>query len=132
MKNPSSLLTRRHFLATSTKAASTLALASNFVARAAAPGDRRRLSANDKLNLAFIGVAGRGADNINDITSAEAVNVVALCDVDEKNLNGAGEKFPAARRYRDYRKLLETEKSLDAVVISTPDHNHAPATMMAL
>ncbi len=125
-------ITRRRFLADSTKAVSTLALAPALVASAEAPGDRRRLSPNDKLNIAFIGVTGRGGDNINDITGAEEVNVVALCDVNETNLNGAGGKFPAAKRYRDYRKLLEGEKSLDAVVISIPDHNHAPATMMAL
>jgi len=132
MQTDSSAITRRRFLADSTKAVSALALAPALATSAAAPGDRRRLAPTDKLNIAFIGVAGRGGDNINDITGAEEVNVVALCDVDESNLNGAGTKFPAAKRYRDYRKLLETEQSVDAVVISTPDHNHAPATMMAL
>ncbi|MFO1513516.1 MAG: Gfo/Idh/MocA family oxidoreductase [Verrucomicrobiota bacterium] len=132
MKTSSQSLTRRQFLADSTKAASALALTPALLARADAPGDRRRLSANDKLNIAFVGVTGRGADNINEITSAEQVNVVALCDVDETNLNSAGAKFPAAKKYRDYRKLLDAEKSLDGVVISIPDHNHAPATMMAL
>jgi predicted dehydrogenase len=112
--------------------ATTIALAPALATKGQAQSNRRRLSANDKLNVAFIGVAGRGGDNINDLTGAEELNVVALCDVDEKNLNGAGAKFPVAKRYRDYRKLLEAEKSLDGVVISVPDHNHAPATMMAL
>jgi len=132
MKTHSPILTRRRFLTHSTKVASALALAPALLKGADAPEERRRPSANDKLNLAFIGVAGRGADNINAITSAEEVNVVALCDVDETNLNGAAVRFPAAKKYRDYRKLLEAEKSLDGVVISIPDHNHAPATMMAL
>src|SRR5262245_46661490 len=130
MKTPP--LSRRRFLADSTKAASVFAIVPSLAARADAPGDRRRLSANDKINVAFIGVAGRGVDNIGGVTSAEEVNVVAICDVDETNLDGAGVKFPGAKRYRDYRKLMESEKSLDAVVISTPDHNHAPATMLAL
>jgi len=132
MQTESPAITRRRFLADSTKTVSALALAPGLSARAAAAGDRRPLSPNDKLNIAFIGVTGRGGDNINDITEAEEVNVVALCDVNETNLNGAGVRFPAAKRYRDYRKLLESEKSLDAVVISIPDHNHAPASMMAL
>jgi predicted dehydrogenase len=122
-------ITRRRFLANSSKAAAALALAPTFTARAA---ERRRLSANDKINIAFIGVTGRGGDNIGEITGAEAVNVVALCDVDTNNLRSVLQKFPAAKTYQDYRKMFETEKSLDAVVISTPDHHHAPATMMAI
>jgi predicted dehydrogenase len=132
MKNNSSSITRRRFLADSSKAVSVLAVAPALIARADEPGDRRKLSANDKLNLAFVGVAGRGGDNLKEITDAEEVNLVALCDVDEGNLNRVGVKFPAAKRYRDYRKMLEAEKSLDGVVISIPDHNHAPAAMMAL
>ena len=130
MKAKSSPLTRRRFLADSTMAASAITIAPAFLAKADAPGDRH--SPNEKLNLGFIGVAGRGGDNFKEITSAEDVNVVALCDVDETNLNRVASKYPSAKKYRDYRKMLETEKSLDGVVISIPDHNHAPATMMAL
>ena len=129
--NPTSL-TRRQFLATSTKAVSAVAAANVLMQPGNAAGALRRLSPNEKLNLAFIGVAGRGGDNIGEITGAEDVNVIALCDVDERRLDNVGTKFPAAKRYRDYRKLLESEKSIDAVVVSTPDHNHAPATLMAL
>jgi predicted dehydrogenase len=84
------------------------------------------------MNIAFIGVAGRGGNNLGEILQAEDVNVAALCDVDEKNLNSVGAKHPSAKRYRDFRKLIETEKSVDAIVISIPDHNHAPAAMMAI
>ncbi len=132
MKSNSLSISRRRFLADSTKAASTLAVASALSASARSPDERRKLSANEKLNLAFIGVTGRGGDNLKEIVGAEEVNVYALCDVDENNLNNVGAKYPAAKRYRDYRKLLEAEKSLDGLVISIPDHNHAPATMMAL
>jgi len=123
-------LTRRRFLADATKAVSTLAVTPVLISKADALGDRR--SPNDKLNLGFIGVAGRGGDNFKNITDAENVNIVALCDVDAGNLDRVAAKFPAAKCYRDYRKLLEAEKSLDGVVISIPDHNHAPATTMAL
>src|SRR5919205_7537 len=132
MKSKTPPLTRRQFLANSTKTASVVAVGNLFWRAQRTAAEPRRLSANDKLNIAFIGVAGRGGNNITEITGAEEVNVVGLCDVDETNLNSAGAKFPAAKRYRDFRKLLETEKSLDAVAISIPDHVHAPACMMAL
>jgi predicted dehydrogenase len=124
--------TRRRFLANSTKAISAIAATNFLLRRARGANEPRRLSANDKMNIAFIGVAGRGGNNIGEITGAEDVNVVALCDVDESNLNSAAAKFPGAKRYRDFRKLLEAEESLDAVAISTPDHIHAPACMMAI
>jgi predicted dehydrogenase len=125
-------MTRRRFLANSTKAASAIAVGNLLLQPGRAPGAPRRLSPNEKLNIAFVGLTGRGGENIREITTAEDNNVIALCDVDENNLNSAGKKFPAAKRYRDYRKLLELETSLDAVVISIPDHNHAPASMMAI
>jgi predicted dehydrogenase len=59
-------------------------------------------------------------------------NIVALCDVDDNYLGAAGQRFPQAAKYNDFRKLLETEKTLDAVVVSTPDHIHAPASVMAM
>jgi predicted dehydrogenase len=98
----------------------------------ASGAEPRRLAPNERINLAFIGAGGRAADNLAGITGAEEVNIVALCDVDENRVNGAGAKFPGAKRYRDFRKMLEAEKSIDAVVVSTPDHIHAPASMMAL
>jgi len=88
----------------------------------------RRISANDKLNLGIIGVANRAADNFAAVSSQ---NIVALCDVDDNYLRGASQKCPAAKTYNDFRKLLD-RKDLDAVVVSTPDHIHAPATIMAL
>lgn len=59
-------------------------------------------------------------------------NIYALCDVDEKNAAGTFQKFPKAKLYKDFRKMLEQEKSIDAVTISTPDHMHFPAAMMAM
>ena len=88
----------------------------------------RQSSANEKLNLGIIGVANRAASNLAAVSSQ---NIVALCDVDDDYLRGASQKYPSATTYNDFRKLLE-RNDLDAVVVSTPDHIHAPATMMAL
>jgi len=85
---------------------------------------------NEKLNIACIGVGGRGADNVNEVGGQ---NIVALCDVDEGRLGDAMKKHPAAMPFRDFRKLLdEMEKSIDAVVVATPDHTHAVAAMAAI
>lgn len=126
-----SAITRRRFLSDSAKAVSILA-ATELTFDPESSSKPPRLPANDKLNIAFIGVAGRGGNNLEELLHAEDINVAALCDVDEANLNRVGTKFPDAKRYRDFRKLLESEKSVDAVVISTPDHTHAAACMMAL
>src|SRR5580765_3503222 len=89
---------------------------------------KRKVSPNDKLNLGIIGVANRAAENFAAVASQ---NIVALCDVDDNYLRAASQKCPAAKTYNDFRKLLE-RNDLDAVVVSTPDHVHAVATVMAL
>jgi len=89
---------------------------------------RRPRSPNERLDLGFIGVANRAASNLEGCAGE---NVVALCDVDESYLGAAGEVHAKARRYVDYRVMLDKE-DLDAVVVSTADHTHAPATLAAL
>jgi predicted dehydrogenase len=85
---------------------------------------------SEKLNIAGIGVGGQGAGDIDNVSSE---NIVALCDVDQEKAGGTFKKFPNAKVYRDYRQMLEKEnKNIDAVVIATPDHNHAPAAIMAM
>ncbi len=85
---------------------------------------------NERLNIAGIGVGGRGADNVHGCNSE---NIVALCDVDEKRAGPTFEKYPQAKRYRDFRKLFdEMADKIDAVVISTPDHTHAAPAAQAL
>lgn len=86
-------------------------------------------SPSEKLDIAGIGVGGRGADDINGVSSE---NIVALCDVDERQAAATFRRFPKARRHSDFRKMLEAEKSIDAVVIATPDHTHATAAVMAM
>src|SRR5688572_9875554 len=85
-------------------------------------------SPNDKLNIGIIGVGNRAEANISGVNSQ---NIVALCDIDEEYLRRAAEDFPKAKTYTDFRKLLE-QRDIDAVVISTADHTHAVATLMAL
>jgi predicted dehydrogenase len=88
----------------------------------------RVLGANNRLNVGVIGVAGRGA---GDLAAVSGENIVALCDVDEERLGAAAQNFPAAKKYVDYRQLLE-HPQLNAVVVATPDHHHAPASIRAL
>ena len=84
---------------------------------------------SEKLNIAGIGVGGRGAADIREVSSE---NIVALCDVDERRAAKTFELYPKARKYRDFRKMLEKQKDIDAVVIATPDHTHAVASMTAI
>jgi predicted dehydrogenase len=88
-------------------------------------------SANETLNVACIGVGGMGAGDVGRV-DATGANIVALCDVDWKRAKGSFEAFPEARRYKDYREMLDKEKDIDAVTVSTPDHTHAPAALMAM
>ena len=88
------------------------------------------LSPSDKLNIAFIGVGGKGKANINGCSHH---NIYALCEVDAARGAKSFEKYPSAKRFDDWRVMLDKEaKNLDAVVISTPDHGHAVATMAAM
>ena len=84
---------------------------------------------SDKVNIACIGVGGKGWSDMQECSVGN--NIVAICDVDEDRLAKAGEAFPKAKRYTDWRELLE-QRDIDAVTISTPDHTHAPATMTAM
>jgi predicted dehydrogenase len=90
-----------------------------------------RPSPNEKVSFACIGVGGKGESDTNDAGSHG--EIVALCDVDGDTLDKMGEKFPSAKKYFDYRKMLEDlGDKIDAVTVSTPDHSHAPASVMAM
>jgi predicted dehydrogenase len=84
---------------------------------------------SNKLNIAAIGLGAQGSGLIQRFISE---NIVALCEVDQARLASAAKTFPSAKTYSDFRKLFDAEKSIDAVVIATPDHLHAPITMAAL
>jgi len=85
-------------------------------------------SPNEKLNIAVIGVGGRGGANLGNVKSE---NIVALCDVNANNLAAAAKNFPKAKTYEDWRKCLE-QKDIDAVVCSTTDHTHAFVNVWAM
>ena len=87
-------------------------------------------SPNEKLSIAGIGAGGQGGWDIGNCASE---NIVALCDVDDRRCEDSVKRFPKAKRYRDFRKMFdEMGKQIDAVVVGTPDHTHAPAAAMAM
>jgi len=113
-------ISRRNFMG----AAATVA-AFTFVPKQVIAG-----SAPNKLNIAGIGVGGRGA---GDLRAVQSENIVALCDVDLDRAKGTIKRYPDARLYRDFRKMLDKEaRNIDAVVIGAPDHIHAPAAIRAM
>jgi hypothetical protein len=116
-------LTRRQFLHTAALAACGAALAGCATRRA------RFVSPNSKLNIGVVGAAGKGA---SDTDHCAGENIVALCDADEKHAAGQLKKYPNARFYRDWRQMLDKEKTLDAVIVSAPDHVHAVVAAAAM
>jgi len=112
---------RRTFLKQGTMAGAGLVILKSGILKA---GN----SPNEKLNIAVIGVRGRGGGNLNSVKSE---NIVALCDVNEKNLAAAAEQFPTAKTYVDWRRCLD-QKDIDAVVCSTTDHTHAFINIWAM
>ncbi len=115
------LISRRAFLKTS-----LLTTGGFWVATQT--GFARKFSANEKLNLGVVGTTNRAGENINALRGE---NIVALCDIEDSLLAAAQANFPKAKLYTDFRKLLD-QRDLDAIVVSTPDHTHAVATMAAL
>jgi len=115
---------RRRFLKVSAAAAASMVGTGPVVlVRAGA-------SPNEKLDIAVVGVGGRGAANLGGVGGE---NIVALCDIDAQRLAGAAKQFPKAATYADFRTMLrDMDARIDAVVVSTPDHTHAPACAMAL
>lgn len=126
-------LERRKFIRNSSVAISAFTIIPRYVL-----GGSGFTAPSDKLNIACVGVGGKGRVDVDGVSSE---NIIALCDVDQaratKILNKKFDKnvyeaFPKARRYEDFREMLEKEKDIDAVTISTPDHTHAIMTMAAM
>jgi predicted dehydrogenase len=118
----SSRINRRQFVQ---GAAAAALLGPVAVSRASAA----RKQANSQVNIACVGVGGKGESDM--LETSVGHNIVAICDIDEQRLAAAAAKFPKAKTYTDYRKLLE-QPDIDAVTISTPDHMHAPITVAAM
>ena len=123
-KPQSGEMSRRHFLATTAAATAAFTIVPRHVL-----GGPGYTPPSDKLNIAGVGVGGMGGVNVH---GCESENIYALCDVDKKHAARTFKKYPKAKKYTDYRKMLEKEKSIDAVIVATPDHNHAVVAMAAM
>jgi len=113
-------ISRRDFMA---------AAAALTIVPSAVLGRNGNVAPSNKLNIAGVGVGGVGRAYIQSVSSE---NIVALCDVDEKYAANTYKLYPKAKIYRDFRKMLETDKSIDAVVIGTPDHVHTVVASTAM
>ncbi|MCH8218714.1 MAG: Gfo/Idh/MocA family oxidoreductase, partial [Planctomycetes bacterium] len=115
-------LTRRKFVGGMATSVAAFSIVPSHVLGANPP--------SSKLNIAVIGSGGRGRANIN---GCQSENIVALCDVDDRRAAASFEKYPKAKRYKDFRIMLDDmDKSIDAVIVATPDHTHAVAAMRAI
>ncbi len=124
-------LNRREFLKRSALAGAAVTIPAIWTGTSARA---QGVSPNGKLRIAKVATGGMGGADLDAITQdPNLVEIVALCDVDENALNGAAQKFPKAAKYFDFRQMLDKEeKNIDAVVVSTPDHTHAVASVMAM
>jgi predicted dehydrogenase len=121
------MTTRRTFI----KSASVAAAAFTIVPRHVL--GRGYVAPSDKLNIAAVGCGGKADFNIRQAYNNGSDNIVALCDIDERQAKKYREQFASAPFYRDYREMLEKEqKNIDAVIVTTPDHMHAPIAMAAM
>ncbi|NOY95784.1 MAG: Gfo/Idh/MocA family oxidoreductase [Chlorobi bacterium] len=118
-------VSRRSFLGTTAAAAAGITIVPSNVI-----GGLGHVAPSDKLNIAGIGIGGMGFANLKNL---ESQNIVGLCDVDWKYSKRVFDYFPKAKRYKDWRKMYdELGKSIDAVVVATPDHTHAIAAAHAI
>jgi predicted dehydrogenase len=117
-----SSISRRRFLAAGALTTSSLAF----------PAILHSASPNQKIRLIVIGSGGRGGSNLGEVSKDPQVEIVALCDVNKRNLEAAGKRHPQAKQFTDFRELYAQIKDYDGAVVSTTEHTHAYATMPAL
>ncbi len=117
-------ISRRDFLSGTTAAVAALTIVPRHVL--GGPGN---VPPSDKLNIAGIGIGGMGKNNIR---ACESENIVALCDVDDDFAADVYQKYPNARKWKDFRVMLDEQKDIDAVIVATPDHSHAVVAMAAM
>lgn len=123
-KIQSTNISRRKFIGLSTFTGAAFTIVPSF-----AVSGLGHVPPSDKLNIAGVGVGGIGLRDLNKITGQ---NIVALCDVDMDYAAKAFKAYPNAKVYKDYRKMLEQQKDIDAVLVATPDHTHAVVGMAAI
>ena len=123
-------MSRRRFLKAAACSALALQMPRGMCLEAPAPGFRNLIPSGAKMRIACVGVGGKGFSDLMSVSSEE---IVALCDVDFERGGKAFREFPRAARYRDFRQMLnEMGGRIDGVMISTPDHMHFPAALMAM
>ena len=119
---------RRNFI----KSAAVAAAGITIVPRHVLGGTGFR-APSDMLQVASIGVGGMGGSDVNNIYGSGKANIAFLCDVDKARAKRSVDKFPKAKFYTDFREMLDKEhKHIDAVSVSTPDHNHAIQALAAM
>lgn len=117
---------RRSFLTTTSAVTFGFQFVPSHVLRAQGAG----LTPNNKVRLAVIGCGGRGAADLEGMAEED---IVALCDVDDRNAAATYAKFPKAKRFKDFRKMFDAmSDGIDAVLVATPDHTHAVAALAAI
>jgi predicted dehydrogenase len=127
MKNKQLQKSRRNFIRNSAVTAAGFFIVPRHVL------GRGFIAPSDKLNIAGIGVGGKGSSDLMEFAKSPKVNIVALCDVDDRQAKGSVKQFSKATYYKDFREMLEKEKNnIDACSISTPDNTHAVATLAAM
>jgi len=127
--NPKARITRQEFLKHASLATAGLWLGGCTTTSVRAP---RRISPNAKLRLGCVGIGGMGRSVTAEFASFADVEIAALCDVDPAYAAKTVSVHPGVPFYKDYRAMLEKEKTLDAVMIATPDHWHAPISLSAM
>ena len=119
---------RREFLKNSAIAAAGISIVPRHVL-----GGSGFIAPSDKLLVAGIGAGGKGESDIKSFADSGKAEIAFLCDVDDRRAANSRKRFPKAKYYKDYREMLEKEhKNLDAVSVSTPDHNHAIQALAAM
>jgi len=118
-------VTRRRFMAAAATVVGTVAIVPRHVL--GGPGVK---PPSEKLNVAGIGVGGQGSYDVQNVARSE--NIVALCDVDQRYAARCFQTYPGAKVHTDFRKMLDEQKDIDAVIVATPDHLHAVMTMTAI
>ena len=123
MENKGENISRRDFLGGAAAAAAFTIVPRHVL------GGNGNTPPSEKLNIAGVGIGGMGRNNIK---ACESENIVALCDVDDKYAADVYKKYPQAAKYHDFRRMLDKQKDIDAVIVATPDHTHAVVAMAAI
>jgi len=120
---PENPISRRQFMAGAAGAAAFTVVPRHVL------GGEGQTPPSEKLNIAGVGLNGMGS---GDVANCASESIVALCDVDKHVLDRESKKYPKAQLHTDFRKMLESQKDIEAVIIATPDHTHAVVSIMAM